>query len=144
MANRARYKSTPTQIQFAEDSGSTDWFGENFTASPTPSPAGVTPTNPWGESLPMEAHEVAKLVRFMAKREMAAANDNNVIEDWRFLALVFDRFLLFIFVSVTIVGTAVILLNTPYLWDEVDQEEIRAKWHDMHLDLMKQPGYIPE
>ena len=80
----------------------------------------------------------------MAKREMAAANDNNVIEDWRFLALVFDRFLLFIFIAVTIVGTAVILLNTPYLWDNVDQLALKDKWHDMHLELMKQPDYIPD
>ena len=54
------------------------------------------------------------------------------------------RLLLFIFVVITIVGTAVILLDTPYLWDDVNQEEIRAKWHDMHLELMKHPGYIPE
>ena len=80
----------------------------------------------------------------MAKRQMSCANDNNSIEDWRFLALVFDRFLLFIFVAVSVIGTAVILLDTPYLWDKVDQQEFINKWHDMHLDLMNKPGYIPE
>ena len=84
------------------------------------------------------------MVRQMAKRQMSCANDNNSIEDWRFLALVFDRFLLFIFVAVSVIGTAVILLDTPYLWDTVDQQEFINKWHDMHLDLMNKPGYIPE
>lgn len=139
-----RKGSSASKIAKTEDTGSNDWFGDHFAASPTPSPAGVTPSNMASEPLPMQVHEVADLVRFMAKREMSSANDNNVIEDWRFLALVFDRFLLFIFVAVTIVGTAVILLNTPFLWDNVDQEEIRAKWDDMHLELMKHPGYIPE
>ena len=80
----------------------------------------------------------------MAKREMAAANDNNVIEDWRFLALVFDRLLLFVFVAITVVGTAVILLDTPYLWDTVDQQALKDNWHHMHMEMMKGPNYIPD
>ena len=44
----------------------------------------------------------------MAKREMSSANDNNVIEDWRFLALVFDRFVVFIVVNNVVVVVVVV------------------------------------
>ena len=72
--------------------------------SPTPSPAAAdtTASSTAPELLPLSVHEAAKHLRFMARREMALANDNNVVEDWRFLALVFDRFLLFVFVAVTL------------------------------------------
>jgi len=138
-------RSDRTEDSTEDGFGGSSWFGGRYSASPTPSPAySVSNATTENEMMPIQVHEVAEHVRFMAKREMATANDNNVIEDWRFLALVFDRFLLFIFVGVTIVGTAVILLDTPYLWDKVDQQELKNKWHDMHLEMMKQPNYIPD
>lgn len=84
-------KSFRATLQLTESLGSNEWFTTQFSASPTPSPAGVTPNHQGEEYTPMPVHETAKYVRFMARREIGAANDNNIIEDWRFLALVFDR-----------------------------------------------------
>ena len=73
-----------------------------MSATPSPAAADTAASSTAPELPPLTVHEAAKYLRFMAKREEASANDNNVVEDWRFLALVFDRFLLFIFVAVTI------------------------------------------
>jgi hypothetical protein len=120
-------------IMAPTDSEDADGFDSSTTAStPTQTPL-----------YPIEVHQVAEQVSYWAKSARGNANANNVIEDWRFLALVFDRLLLWVFIIITIIGTCAILLNSPYLGDSIDQEKIRANWHDLHLDLMKKPGYIP-
>ena len=50
-----------------------------------------------------------------------------VLEDWRYIAMVIDRLQLYIFVAVTIGGTAGILINSPHIFDYVDQDAIKAR-----------------
>ena len=50
-----------------------------------------------------------------------------ILEDWRYIAMVIDRLQLYIFVLVTIGGTAGILINSPHIFDYVDQDEIKER-----------------
>ena len=47
-----------------------------------------------------------------------------VLEDWKYVARVIDRLLLYIFLVVTIGGTAGILLKAPHIFESVKQEDI--------------------
>jgi nicotinic acetylcholine receptor, invertebrate len=43
-------------------------------------------------------------------------------DDWKYVALVIDRIMLYIFFSVTVIGTAFILFDAPYIFEFVDQQ----------------------
>ena len=45
-----------------------------------------------------------------------------IIEDWRYIAMVIDRLQLFIFLAVTIGGTIGILIDAPHIFEFIDQE----------------------
>jgi len=45
-----------------------------------------------------------------------------VLEDWRYIAMVIDRLQLYIFLAVTIAGSASILINAPHIYTFVDHE----------------------
>ncbi|VDD88390.1 unnamed protein product [Enterobius vermicularis] len=45
-------------------------------------------------------------------------------EDWKYVGLVIDRFLLYIFVGITLGGTLGILLSAPHILETVDQKKI--------------------
>ena len=53
--------------------------------------------------------------------------DGQVLEDWRYISMVIDRLQLYVFLAVTIVGTASILVGAPHIFDSVDQEAIRQR-----------------
>ena len=48
-----------------------------------------------------------------------------ILEDWRYIAMVIDRLQLYIFLAVTIGGTVGILINAPYIFEYVDQDSIK-------------------
>jgi len=50
-----------------------------------------------------------------------------IIEDWRYIAMVIDRLQLFIFIAVTICGSISILIDAPHIFEFVDQEARIAK-----------------
>lgn len=50
-----------------------------------------------------------------------------VLDDWKFVASVLDRLLLIVFLTVTIFGSMGILMQTPYILEYVDQDEIIQK-----------------
>ena len=50
-----------------------------------------------------------------------------VLEDWRYISMVIDRLQLYIFLTVTIVGTAAILIGAPHVFDSIDQDEIKER-----------------
>jgi len=50
-----------------------------------------------------------------------------ILDDWRYIAMVIDRLQLCIFLAVTITGTASILINAPHIFEFVDQDEIKRK-----------------
>ena len=43
-------------------------------------------------------------------------------DDWKYVALVIDRIMLYIFFSVTVIGTAFILFDAPHIFEFVDQQ----------------------
>ena len=47
-----------------------------------------------------------------------------VLEDWKYVARVIDRLLLYIFLIVTIGGTAGLLLKAPHIFESINQDEI--------------------
>lgn len=50
-----------------------------------------------------------------------------VLEDWRYISMVIDRLQLYVFLAVTIVGTASILVGAPHIFESVDQDEIKER-----------------
>ena len=47
-----------------------------------------------------------------------------VLDDWKYMARVLDRLLLYVFLTVTIVGSMGILLNAPHILEYVNQDQI--------------------
>ena len=47
-----------------------------------------------------------------------------VLEDWRYISMVIDRLQLYMFLAVTMVGTASILVGAPHIFDSIDQDDI--------------------
>jgi len=45
-----------------------------------------------------------------------------IIEDWRYIAMVIDRLQLFVFLAVTIGGSIGILIDAPHIFEFIDQE----------------------
>ncbi|XP_074113429.1 nicotinic acetylcholine receptor beta2 isoform X1 [Cotesia typhae] len=58
-----------------------------------------------------------KGVRFIAQHIKDADKDNEVIEDWKYVAMVLDRFFLWVFTIACTGGTAGIILQAPSLYD---------------------------
>ncbi|XP_071560476.1 nicotinic acetylcholine receptor beta2 isoform X1 [Temnothorax nylanderi] len=58
-----------------------------------------------------------KGVRFIAQHIKDADKDNEVIEDWKFVAMVLDRFFLWVFTFACIGGTLSIICQAPSLYD---------------------------
>lgn len=50
-----------------------------------------------------------------------------ILDDWRYIAMVIDRLQLCLFLAVTITGTASILINAPHIFEFVDQDEIKRQ-----------------
>ena len=48
-------------------------------------------------------------------------------DDWKYVAMVIDRLLLYVFFGVTTGGTLGILLSAPHVFEYVDQKEIIEK-----------------
>ena len=47
-----------------------------------------------------------------------------VLDDWKYVARVLDRLLLFIFLGVTLSGSVGVLMNAPHILEYVDQDVI--------------------
>lgn len=47
-----------------------------------------------------------------------------VLDDWKYVARVLDRLLLFVFLGVTFSGSVGVLLNAPHILEYVDQDKI--------------------
>ena len=45
-------------------------------------------------------------------------------DEWKYVALIIDRFLLIIYLLITVFGTILIIFNAPYIFQFVDQQEI--------------------
>lgn len=62
---------------------------------------------------------------FVAKRMENRENHNKIEDDWRYVATVMDRLLLLVFSTVCIVGTAIIVLQAPALYDNREPIDLK-------------------
>ncbi|XP_050563846.1 acetylcholine receptor subunit beta-like 2 isoform X4 [Spodoptera frugiperda] len=72
-----------------------------------------------------EVAAALKSVRFIAQHIKDADKDNEVVEDWKFMSMVLDRFFLWLFTIACFVGTFGIIFQSPSLYDTrvpVDQQ----------------------
>ncbi|CAL1529245.1 unnamed protein product [Lymnaea stagnalis] len=71
-----------------------------------------------------ELHKTVEAVKFIYQHLKNEEEYETVLEDWKYVARVLDRLLLLIFLLVTLIGTAGILLNAPHILEYVDQDQI--------------------
>ena len=50
-----------------------------------------------------------------------------MVDDWRYMSLLFDRLLLYIYAIVTLAGTLAILMNSPHIFTEFDQQAFKQE-----------------
>lgn len=76
-------------------------------------------------SLSQNVLEALQGVRFIAQHIRDADKDKEIIEDWKFISMVLDRFFLWVFTIACIGGTCGIIFQAPSLYDTripVDQQ----------------------
>ncbi|KAI8777775.1 acetylcholine receptor subunit beta 1, partial [Biomphalaria glabrata] len=71
-----------------------------------------------------EIHKTVEAVKFIYLHLKQEEEYETVLEDWKYVARVLDRLLLIVFLLVTLIGTASILLNAPHILEYVDQDKI--------------------
>ena len=62
-----------------------------------------------------ELKSILKEMRFMTNRLKAMDEENEIESDWKFAAMVIDRFCLIIFTTFTIVTTVAVLFSAPHI-----------------------------
>lgn len=67
------------------------------------------------------------LIQLLVVKSLRIFSPLQVLDDWKFVASVLDRLLLIVFLTVTIFGSMGILMQTPYILEYVDQDEIIQK-----------------
>ncbi|XP_066246979.1 acetylcholine receptor subunit beta-like 2 [Euwallacea similis] len=86
---------------------------------------GDSSTNVTHKSLSPNVLAALEGVRFIAQHIRDADKDNEIIEDWKFVSMVLDRFFLWVFTIACFGGTAGIICQAPSLYDTrvpVDQK----------------------
>lgn len=59
-------------------------------------------------------------------------------DDWKYVAMIIDRLLLYVFFGITVGGTVGILASSPYVLDQVDQKTVLTRL----IQLYKSGGQI--
>ncbi|OWF41617.1 acetylcholine receptor subunit beta-like 1 isoform X1 [Mizuhopecten yessoensis] len=79
-----------------------------------------------------EVMKATEALRFITQHLEVEDEYATILDDWRYVARVMDRLLLYIFLMVTFGGTVGILLQAPHILEYVDQDEIidqlKKKW----------------
>ena len=57
-------------------------------------------------------------ILYIAQRLKDEEEENKIIQDWQWIAMVLDRFFLCLFTFICVLGSAVILLRAPSLYDQ--------------------------
>ncbi|KAL5004790.1 hypothetical protein ScPMuIL_018246 [Solemya velum] len=80
------------------------------------------------------AYQAADAIHFLKQHIEKEEKFETILDDWRYVATVLDRFLFYVYLFVTCCGTVVILMKAPYIFDPKDQDEIL----DQMLETMKE------
>lgn len=62
---------------------------------------------------------------FVSKRMENRENYNKIEDDWHFAATVIDRLLLYLFSAVCVIGTCIIILQAPALYDNSEPIDVK-------------------
>ncbi|XP_055598062.1 neuronal acetylcholine receptor subunit alpha-7 isoform X5 [Uranotaenia lowii] len=62
-----------------------------------------------------DLHHILKELQFITNRMRKADEEAELISDWKFAAMVVDRFCLFVFTLFTIIATVTVLLSAPHI-----------------------------
>ncbi|XP_055541311.1 CHRNA7-FAM7A fusion protein isoform X2 [Wyeomyia smithii] len=62
-----------------------------------------------------DLHYILKELQFITNRMRKADEEAELISDWKFAAMVVDRFCLFVFTLFTIIATVTVLLSAPHI-----------------------------
>ncbi|XP_040161004.1 neuronal acetylcholine receptor subunit alpha-7 isoform X5 [Anopheles arabiensis] len=62
-----------------------------------------------------DLHHILKELQFITNRMKKADEEQELISDWKFAAMVVDRFCLFVFTLFTIIATVTVLLSAPHI-----------------------------
>ncbi|CAI9731353.1 acetylcholine receptor subunit beta-like 1 isoform X2 [Octopus vulgaris] len=78
------------------------------------------------EQFSMTPHIIraSEAVKFITQHLKNEDEYESVLDDWKYIAMVLDRLLLYIFLAVTFGGTVGILMNAPHIFEYVDQDAI--------------------
>ncbi|RNA33865.1 acetylcholine receptor subunit beta-like 1 [Brachionus plicatilis] len=76
--------------------------------------------------------KVCKSVEYIANLIKVQAELDEIKEDWKYIAAVFDRFNLIVFLVVTFLGTYQFLFDAPYLFEESNQKNL-IKTYSLNL-----------
>ncbi|XP_037942792.1 acetylcholine receptor subunit beta-like 2 [Teleopsis dalmanni] len=68
-------------------------------------------------NLTPEVLQALRAVRFIAQHIKDADKDNEIVEDWKFVSMVLDRFFLLTFTLSCVFGTFAIICQSPSLYD---------------------------
>lgn len=86
-------------------------FGPAFLRHPTP----LEETTISGSSGQRDLQLILRELQFITNRMKKADEEAEVISDWKFAAMVVDRFCLIIFTMFTIIATVAVLLSAPHI-----------------------------
>ncbi|CAG0894523.1 unnamed protein product [Darwinula stevensoni] len=64
-----------------------------------------------------EVERAISSVQFIAQHMKNMDRFSNIVEDWKYVAMVLDRLFLWLFTIACVAGTAAIILSAPSLWD---------------------------
>ncbi|XP_035894998.1 neuronal acetylcholine receptor subunit alpha-7 isoform X6 [Anopheles stephensi] len=62
-----------------------------------------------------DLHHILKELQFITNRMKKADEEAELISDWKFAAMVVDRFCLFVFTLFTVIATVTVLLSAPHI-----------------------------
>uniref|UniRef100_A0A3Q2G2A6 Cholinergic receptor, nicotinic, beta 4 (neuronal) n=1 Tax=Cyprinodon variegatus TaxID=28743 RepID=A0A3Q2G2A6_CYPVA len=79
-----------------------------------------------------DVQEAVNGVRFVAEHMMSDDDDQSVIEDWKYVAMVVDRMFLWIFVIVCVVGTLGLFLQ-PVFQSQIGPQDLSFKSYQHHF-----------
>lgn len=99
-------------------------------------PLNETPSD--AEKLSDEAMKAIEAIEYIT---MHLTHDNDYkrqCEEWKFVSVVIDRLLLYVFFAITIGGTMGILFSAPNVFDHVDQVEVIEKLKRLAAEEMQQ------
>ncbi|CAJ0953265.1 unnamed protein product, partial [Mesorhabditis belari] len=79
--------------------------------------------------LPQEAHKAVDAIEFITQNLKQKEENTLNRDDWRFVGIVLDRLMLYLFFGVTLGGTIGILTSSDHIFDVVDQYAVVEKYN---------------